>query len=61
MIKPAGCDVNRHANDGGEGAVSCNHASPGETLEPQTDYEALLMERIDEKVLRKVFSGICRS
>jgi hypothetical protein len=34
---------------------------PGETLEPQADYDALLMERIDEKVLRKVFSGICRS
>jgi hypothetical protein len=35
--------------------------SPGETLEPQADYDALLMERIDEQVLRKVFSGICRS
>jgi hypothetical protein len=35
--------------------------SSGETIEPQADFDALLMERIDEKVLRKVFSGICRS
>jgi hypothetical protein len=35
--------------------------SPGETLESQPDYDTLLMERIDEKVLRKVFSGICRT
>jgi hypothetical protein len=33
----------------------------GETPESEPDYDALLMERIDEKVLRKVFSGICRS
>jgi hypothetical protein len=36
-------------------------ASPEETLEPLADYDTLLMERIDEKVLRKIFRGICRS
>jgi hypothetical protein len=31
----------------------------GQEVEPQEDYDTLLMERIDEKTLRKIFSGIC--
>lgn len=31
----------------------------GQEVDPQEDYDTLLMEQIDEKTLRKIFSGIC--
>jgi len=34
--------------------------SADETIEPQADYDSLLLDQIDEKLLRRIFNGICR-